>query len=845
MLIRQVWRAKCTGIVMPGQLLYDAKHSVRGLLRDRAFTAVALLSIGLGVGANSAIFSPVDQALLQQLPVKNPKQLVLLDWNGAFIGAGWGTSNLLPHPMYRDLARDNKVFDGMFARHPAQVHLTVGSAPELVNAEIVTGSYFPVLGVRAALGRLIDESDDQKAGAHPVVVVSFDYWKNNLGAALDIIGRKVLVNNNPMTLIGVAQEGFRGIDRGEIPSLWVPAMMAAQTAEFNWLENRRGRWLHVFGRLKSGMTAQQARAGLQPWFRSMLEEDTRREDFPKVTAEQRQRFLASTLEVLPAAQGRSDLGERLERPLVILLAATALVLLLACLNVANLCLARAFSRRREIALRLALGASRGRIIRELLIQNTMLAVGGALLGVLLAPSVAQALISFLPETAGYSSEVNGRVFLFALAVALVTGFVFGLAPAMQASRADPGATLKQESSTVVGSLGVRKLLVVGQISLALVLLIGSGLFVRTLANLRANGPGFSTTNLLMFRLEPGKAGYDAERSKRMTFNLLAAVRARPEVESAGLAIGDMLTGGSWGSGLTIESGQRIVTNTIVCFNAISPGYFATLGAPLLAGRDFDERDRNESTEIRFRSAIVNESFARRYFGERSPIGARIGIGTRLDTRADIEIVGVVKTFSRRGLRQTDDQAFFPFLEAPFNSAMFHVRTRMDPEVASASIRSAIRQIDSSVPVTRMTTLDEHIERRTLANERLLASLASAFAGLAVLLAVVGLYGVLSFVVSRRTREIGIRLALGASRGAAIALILRDTVIMLAAGLAIALPSVWALGRLIENQLFGVRPMDAITIAASCALVGLAALMASALPARRATTVTPMEALRYE
>jgi predicted permease len=830
---------------MSGQLIYDSKHAIRGLLRDRGFTAVALLSIGLGVGANSAIFSLVDQALLQQLPVKNPERLVLLDWNGAFIGAGWGTSNLLPHPMYRELVRENQVFEGMFARHPAQVHLTVGNTPELVNAEIVTGSYFPVLGVRPALGRLIVESDDQKPGAHPVVVVSFDYWKNSLGAALDVIGRKVRVNNNPMTVIGVAQEGFRGIDRGDVPALWVPAMMAPQAAEFNWLDNRRGRWLHVFGRLKAGMTVEQARAGLQPWFKAMLEEDTRREDFPKITPEQRRRFLASSLEALPAAQGRSDLRARLEKPLVILLAATGLVLLLACLNVANLCLARAFSRRREIALRLALGASSGRIMRELMIQNTMLAVGGALLGVLLAPLVAQALISFLPETAGYSSEVNSRVFLFALAVALVTGFIFGLAPAMQASRADPGSTLKQESSTVMGGLGVRKLLVIGQISLALVLLIGSGLFVRTLANLRAKGPGFSTTNLLMFRLEPGKAGYNAEKSKRMTFALLETLRARPEVESASLAVGDMLTGGSWGSGLTIESGQRIVTNTIVCFNAISPGYFATLGAPLLAGRDFDERDRNESSEIRFRSAIVNESFARRYFGDRSPIGARIGMGTRLDTRADIEIVGVVKTFSRRGLRETDDQAYFPFLESPFNSAMFHVRTRMDPEAASASIRSAIRQIDASVPVSNMTTLDAHIDRRTLLNERLLANLASAFAALAVLLAIVGLYGVLTFVVSRRTREIGIRLALGASRGAAVGLILRDTIIMVAAGLAIALPSIWALGRLIENQLFGVRPTDAATIGAACVLVALAALTASALPARRATSVTPMEALRYE
>jgi predicted permease len=819
---------------MPGHLLYDAKHALRGLLRDRAFTVVALLSIGLGVGANSAIFSLVDQVLLQQLPVKNPEQLVLLDWKGAFVGAGWGSGNLLPHPMYRELGAENQVFEGMFGRHPTQVHLGVQSTPEPVNAEIVTGSYFPVLGVRAALGRLIDESDDQKPGAHPVVVISFDFWQNHLGGAEDVIGRKLLVNNNPMTVIGVAQEGFRGIDLGEVPSLWVPTMMAPQAAEFDWLENRRGRWLHVFGRLKQGTTVQQARAGLQPWFKSMLEADMRRADFPRVTPEQRRRVLASTLELLPGSEGRSDLGQRLKTPLIILLAATGLVLLLACLNVANLCLARAFARRREIALRLALGASRSRIMRELLVQNTMLAAGGAVLGVLLAPAVAQALISFLPQAAGYSPDVNPRVFLFALGVALGTGFLFGLAPALQASRAQPSTALKQESSAVVGGLGLRKLLVVGQIALAMVLLMGSGLFVRTLANLRSKGPGFKTTNLLMFRLETGRTGYETEQSRRVIGNVLASLRALPEVESAALAVGDMLTGGSWSTGLTIESGQRMVTNTVVCLNAISPGYFAAIGAPLLAGRDFNEHDRNNAREPAFHSAIVNESFARRYFGNRSPIGARLGMGVRPDTRADIEIVGVVKTFSRRGLRETDDQAFFPFLEAPFRSAMFYVRTRMDAESAFASIRAATRQVDSAVPLTGMVTLDQHIDRRTLLNERLLASLASAFAGLAVLLAVVGLYGVMSFVVSRRTREIGIRLALGAPRGAAVGLILRDAAVMVVAGLAIGLPSVWVLGRLIENQLFGVRPMDATTIGA-----------ASVLPARRATAVTPMEALRYE
>src|SRR6187402_1272846 len=312
----------------------NARQAVRGLLRDRAFTAVAILSIGLGVGANSAIFSLVYQALLEQLPVKDPASLVLLDWKGGFIGSGWGSGNLLPHPMYRELSAANQVFDGMFARHPTQVTLSSETTPEPVNAEIVTGSYFPVLGVRPALGRLLDESDDQRPGAHPVLVVSYDFWKNHLGGTEYAIGKKLLINSHPMTIVGVAQEDFRGVDRGEVPSVWIPTMMAAQAAPFKWLDERRGSWLHVFGRLKPGMTPQRAMAGLDPWFKAMLQADIQAEDFPSVTPARRIRFLSSTLEVVPAAQGRSDLQQRLKRPLMILLAATGLVLLLACLNVA-------------------------------------------------------------------------------------------------------------------------------------------------------------------------------------------------------------------------------------------------------------------------------------------------------------------------------------------------------------------------------------------------------------------------------------------------------------------------------------------------------------------------------
>lgn len=832
---------------MLGQLGYDVKHALRGLLRDRAFTVVAVLSIALGAGANSAIFSLVDQALFRRLPVRDPERLVLLNWSGSFVGPGWGSGNLQSYPFYRDVRAENQVFDGVFCRFPTSVNVSAGNTPEPVNAEIVSGSFFSVLGVGPALGRLIEDSDDLQPGAHPVVVLSFDYWRTRFGGARDVVGRKISINNHPMTVVGVAAAGFRGIDWGEVPSLWIPTMMKKQaTPEFDWLADRRGRWVHVFGRLKPGIGLEQAQAGLQPWFKAMLEADTKREGWPRVTEERRRRFLASKITLLPASQGRSDMRKRLEKPLIVLLAATGLILLLACLNVASLCLARAFARRRETALRLALGASRGRIINELLAQSALLAIGGGALGVLLASVVTKALLSFLPVDINLSSAISPRMLLFTMAVALLTGLMFGLAPAVRASRADPRFALKEQSSAVAGGVGLRKAVVIAQIALALVLLVGAGLFLRTLASLRGRGPGFVTTNLLLFRIDPARSGYTRAQAKSMMLRTLKAVRSLPEVENAGIAQAQILSGGSWNQSLTLEAGRRLVTDTIHC-NAVTPGFFATLGAPILNGRDFNERDAHDSydsPDLGHRSAIVNESFVKRYIGDRNPIGARISLGDGPDVRTDIEIVGVVKTFSYRGIRQNDDQAFFPFLEGARFGGAFFVRTRVSSQAAFNSIRTVVRQIDPTLPVLGLRTLENQLDQ-TLLNERLLATLASAFAALAVLLTVVGLYGVISFVVTRRTREIGIRLALGASRGSALWLILRDSAMMAAAGVAIAVPAVWGLGLMIESQLFGVRAMDGVTIAASVVLVTVVALAASALPARRASSVSPMEALRYE
>jgi predicted permease len=838
------------GVGVVDGLRQDLRYALRILRKNPGFTLVALLSIGLGVGANSAIFSLVDQALLRQLPVREPERLVLLSWNGAFVGRGWGSGDLLSHPMFLDLKADNQVFDGVFCRHPTSVYLSAEGTPEPTNAEIVSGSYFDVLGVRPALGRLFDESDDVQPGAHPVVVLSFDYWKNHLGERPDIVGRKVRLNGYPMTVVGVAARGFHGIDWAEAPSLWIPTMMKKQaTPDFDWLQDRRGRWLHVFGRLKPGLSLRQAQAALEPRFKAMLVTDTQRESWPVVSEKRRHEFLASTLDVLPASQGRSDLRGHLERPLLVLLAATSLVLLLACLNVANLSLAHAFARRRETALRLALGASRRRIIRELLAQSGLLALAGGALGVLLARLASSALVAFLPSSAHLDSSLNPRVFLFALGVALATGLSFGLVPAFESSRTDLGLALKADSPNVAGGIGLRQSLVVGQVALALVLLIGTGLFVRTLSNLRARGAGFDTTNLVSFRVDPSRNGYDKPRSKRVLADLLAALRNQPEVQSAGLSATMLLSGGSWNQHLTIESGTRSTTDLVHC-NAITPGFFESLGVPVLSGRGFDDRDSGNDpvndlgAPASFRSVIVNESFARHYFGDRSPLGARLGLGDQPNTKTDLEIVGVVKTFSYRGLRETEDQAYVPFLAGSFSSAGFYVRTRTSSPAAFAAIRGAVQGVDPALPVEGLRTLDDQLDR-ALGNERLLATLATAFAGLALLLAAVGLYGVTAFVVSRHTREIGLRMALGAQRGDVLRSILGQAARLTLMGVVLGTLGAFASSRLLTTLLYGVKAGDPLTYAGAAAVLALVTLAATFFPAHRASRVDPMVALRHD
>src|SRR5882672_8870985 len=566
--VRDVWLSRWLR-----DFTYDLRLSTRSFLRMPSFSITAVLSLALGIGATSAIYSLVDQVLLHSLPVRQPEQLVLIDWKGDQAASGFGSYNLMSYPICRDLQQQDRFFTGVLCRAATTVNLSTGGEPRPAAAEIVSGSFFPVLGVGAALGRVLGSDDDGTPGANPVVVLSYDFWKTQFASAPDVIGRKVLVNQNPMTVIGVAAPSFRGIDVGEVPSLWIPAAMLAQAIPgFAGQLDRRMRWMQVLGRLRPDVTMAQAQAGLQPWFKAMLDEDTRRAGFPRITAERRRGFLASTLELTPAPQGHSPLRRRLSQPLWVLFAATAVLLGLACLNVAGLFLARGSARDREISTRLALGASRGRIGRQFLADSILFALAGGTLGVLLAPLAMQALIAFLPRSTAANalhSTVDPRLLLFAFLVSVATGLLTGFAPALQAARGAVISSLKERGGTAFGGLRLRRAIVTAQIAFTLILVIGAALFARTLTGLLAKGPGFVTSSLISFGIDPIKNGYSPSEANRLVRSIHDELRASRSTQTSAIARIQLLTGGTWNNPMTIQASQRIITDREVHLNAIS------------------------------------------------------------------------------------------------------------------------------------------------------------------------------------------------------------------------------------------------------------------------------------
>ncbi len=826
---------------------YDLRYAARSLARTPAFTLTAVASLALGIGSAAAIYSMVDQVLLHALPVRDPQRLVLVDWDGEQVASGFGSWDLMSYPICREMDKQKQFFDGVFCRALTRVNFSSGGEFEPEVIEVVSGNYFGVLGVGAAAGRVLAESDDGAPGASPVAVISYDYWKLRMGGARDIAGRKIWINRQPFTVVGVAAEGFRGVDVGEVPVAWTPAAMSAEAIPgFTEYLSPRQRWMQVLGRLADGMTRERAQVGLGPWFRAMLDEDMKRADFPKVSAETRREYLASKLVLKGAAQGHSSLRRRLVKPLWVLMAATGVLLGLACLNVSGLFLARGSAREREMGTRLALGASRGRLGRGCLADSLLIGAAGGLLGTAAAPVALRGLIALLADGqkgTALNAAIDGRLLGFAVAASVAAGIVSGLAPAWASGRRGVTEALRERGGTA-GGARLRRAIVTGQMALTLVLVAEAALFARTLERLMTKGPGFATAGMVTFRVEPTRGGYTAGQTRRLMERLEEAVRRSPVTVSVGVEGVPLLTGGSWNDPMTIQTDRRFETDRDMNLNAVTPEFFPTMGIRIVAGRNFDERDEAKAEDAGALVAIVNEAFVKRYMGGRSPLGARIGEGTGPDKKAEIEIVGVMSDFSYRGIREESEMAVFPFRANGGAGGTFYVKVRGAGPAAMAALRDAVRRIAPELPMLDFRTVDEQVDR-SLTTERALASLAESFSGAALALSLVGLYGVMSFVVARRRKEIGIRMALGARRGSAVWLVMKDALAMIVPGAAAGLAAVWGMGRLVEAVLYGVTPMDAGALGAAIGLLALAGLGAAAIPARRASGVDPAEALRAE
>jgi predicted permease len=606
---------------------YDARFSVRSFLKTPSFTITAVLSLMLGIGATTAIYSLVDQVLLHSLPVRQPEGLVLIDWQGDQVGSGFGSWNLMSYAICRDLDQQKKFFEGVFCRALTTVNLSAGSDSYPATAEIISGNYFPVLGVGPALGEVLTNDDDHRPNANSVAVLSYGFWQSQFDGAFDVVGRKVLVNGQPLTIIGVAAASFRGIDVGLVPALWIPVSMStAVVPGFNDLFDRRTYWMQVLGRLNPGVSLRSAQAGLQPWFKAMLQDDLARPGFPVITPERRQRFLSSSLTLTSAPQGHSGLRRQLSEPLWTLMAVTAVLLGLVCLNVSGLFLARASTRAREIATRLALGASSGRIARQLLAESLLIAFVGGLLGMAAAPIAVRVLIAFIPQSTGGNAlhaDIHSGLLVFALLVTVIAGIVSGLAPAFHSSRYSLASSLRERGGTAFGRVRLRKIIVTAQIALALTLVVGAGLFVRTFDALMAKGPGFVTSSLVSFGIDAQRNGYSTPEGERVMGRIDEAIHHSPLIQASAIARFPLLTGGSWNDPMTIFADQTITTDRDVNLNAVTPGFFETMGIKLLAGRNFDEHDISRPGHPGWRSAIVSQSFVKRYLPRRNPIGTRI------------------------------------------------------------------------------------------------------------------------------------------------------------------------------------------------------------------------------
>lgn len=839
-------------------LLEDLHYAWRTLVRTPGFFIVAGVSLALGIGANTAIFSLLNTSLMKTLPVRNPEELIILTdpaSSGVGIGSSTGERGLLSYPEFQDLERGANLFDGLFAvessttRYQARID---GDASEEIQGKLASGMYFPVLGVQPQAGRFFDPSVDRQIGGAPYAVLSDHFWERRFARDPNVIGKPITIHRIVFTITGIAPRGFFGESVGERPDVWLPLSMQMQAMPGrDWLHPRpdpteKVMWLQVFGRLKPGVTLNQAQAQANSIFKQSLTAS-----YQSLSAAAKKGFMDQRLRLRPAATGASDIRDRFVEPLFVVFAAVGAVLLICCANLTNLLLARAAAREREITVRLALGANKKRIIRQLLTESLLLSVIGAAAGLLVARAIAPALLAMASsptDPIALQPDLDWRVLLFTAALAIVTTVIFGLAPAVRAVRTDINSILREGSRGMTASAGrlrLGKIFVTAQVALSLTLLVGAGLFLRTLLNLQRVDLGYPRDKLLLLRVVGVAAGYKDERLASLYRQLLDRFRSTPGVRAATFSENGLFSGTESGDRIAVEGYTPHGKNDRSArFDQIGPAYFSTLGIRLLLGREITEHDTRGGLLV----CVVNESFAKLFFANRNPLGKHV-TDEYGDKHRAFQVVGVARNSRDHSLRNDVPPRFFTaagqeaFDEVP-PAVNFEIRTAANPSLMLNTLRHTVQEVDSDLPIVSARSLGELLDDR-VGQDRLIANLTGIFSFLALALAAIGIYGILAYGVSQRTGEIGIRMAIGAGSVAVVRMIVRETIIMIAIGLAAGVVLSIGATRLIQSKLFGLHAMDPLVVTAAVLIMSAIGLVAAYGPAWRASRIDPATALRYE
>ncbi len=830
----------------------NLKLAFRTLRSTPFVTAVAILSLALGIGANAAIYSLVDQMLLRPLPVREPGRLVNLVAPGPKPGSttcnqSGDCESVFSYPMFRDLQQRQAPLAQLAAHRILSVNLAFDGQTMDGEGALVSGSYFPALGLTPALGRLLGPDGDRALGGQPVAVLAHSYWETRLGADPAVVGKAIVVNGNPLTIVGVAPRGFEGTTLGSRPRVFVPITMRGQlNPGFTGFDNRRDYWVYVFGRLKPGVAPEGAARQLNAVYRPILA-DVEAPLQDGMSAETKQRFLARQLTVEPGVRGQSSIHGEARTPLVLLFAITAMVLLIACANIANLLLARGAARVGEMAVRQSLGAGRRRLIAQLLTEACVLAALGGVASLVVAQWTLTGVASMLPSDAVETLRfrLDLQVLGFTALAALLTGMAFGLFPALHGTRPDLIGVIRAGAGQIAGGARAaarfRTALVTAQIALSVMLLVSAGLFIRSLRNVTREELGLRVDQLVTFAISPVRNGYKPPQSRELFARVRTELATLPGVTGVTTARVPVLAGNNWNNDVSVQGFERGPdTDAGASFNAVAPGYFRTLGVALVAGREFTEADRLGAPKV----AIVNEAFARKFGLGRDAVGKRMARG---DTAAlDIEIVGLIPDIKYSEVKDPAPPLFaLPVLQdSVVGSVTVYVRTSGAPEQLLRAIPGVIKRLDPNLPVEELKTMPQQVRENTFL-DRMISTLSASFAVVATLLAAVGLYGVLAYTVAQRTREIGVRMALGADARRVRGLVLRQVATMVGVGSVVGVAAAVGLGRAAASLLFGLSAHDPVTIVVAIGVLLLVAAGAGWIPARRAARVHPMQALRYE